>query len=165
MTVLIFHSLWRELTYLLTCGRCSLVSGTQSDTVFSWITLWGMIILSNWLSLHFGSCCLQHFCCKFRPKLASHYIYKLVKKWSIVHQTVQTTFSKLKVCLSSIKKQIILYSWQICPKYVQPTVCTIKNRHYSDVEQSTGNRQVAIKKMQSLDNWPLAASAVSVMHH
>ena len=28
MTVLIFHSLWRELTYLLTCGRCSLVSGT-----------------------------------------------------------------------------------------------------------------------------------------
>ena len=31
MTVSIPHSLWRELTYLLTCGRRSLVSGTQND--------------------------------------------------------------------------------------------------------------------------------------
>ena len=32
-------SLWRELTYLSTCGRQSLVSGTQHDIVVSWITL------------------------------------------------------------------------------------------------------------------------------
>ena len=35
VTVLILHSLWRELTDLLTCGRCSLVSGTQNDIVVS----------------------------------------------------------------------------------------------------------------------------------
>ena len=35
VTVSILHSLWRELTDLLTCGRCSLVSGTQNDTVVS----------------------------------------------------------------------------------------------------------------------------------
>ena len=34
-TVSILHSLRRELTYLLTCRRRSLVSGTQNDTVFS----------------------------------------------------------------------------------------------------------------------------------
>ena len=32
-TVLILHSIRRELTYLLTCGRRSLVSRTQSDIV------------------------------------------------------------------------------------------------------------------------------------
>ena len=35
MTVSILHSLWRELTYLLTCGRRSLVSGTQNVIVVS----------------------------------------------------------------------------------------------------------------------------------
>ena len=43
MTVSILHSLRRELTYLLTCGRRSLVSGTQNDIVVSWKTLWWMI--------------------------------------------------------------------------------------------------------------------------
>ena len=33
----------RELTYLLTCGRRSIVSRTQNDTVLSGITLTGMI--------------------------------------------------------------------------------------------------------------------------
>ena len=42
MTVSIFHSLRRELTCLLTCGRRSLVSGTQNEIVVSWMTLWGM---------------------------------------------------------------------------------------------------------------------------
>ena len=31
----ILHSLRSKLTYLLTCGRCSLVSGTQNDIVVS----------------------------------------------------------------------------------------------------------------------------------
>ena len=35
MTVSILESLRRELTYLLTCGRRSLVSGTQNDMVVS----------------------------------------------------------------------------------------------------------------------------------
>ena len=37
------HSLRRDLIYLLTCGRLSLVSGTQNDIVVSWSTLWVMI--------------------------------------------------------------------------------------------------------------------------
>ena len=59
---------------LLTCGRCSLVSGTQNEIAVSWITLWGMIKV-YWLdfSLYFRSCCLLRVCCKFGPKLASHY--------------------------------------------------------------------------------------------
>ena len=47
-TVSILHSVRREQTYLLTCGRRSLVSGTQNDIVVSWITLWRMIKVS-WL--------------------------------------------------------------------------------------------------------------------
>ena len=35
MTVSILHSLRRELMYLLTCGRRSLVSGTQNVIVVS----------------------------------------------------------------------------------------------------------------------------------
>ena len=78
MTVSILNSLRRELTYLLTCGRHSLVSGTQNDIVVS-----GMIkVYLLGVSLHFGSCCLLRFCRKFGPKLASH--YKPVKKRSIV---------------------------------------------------------------------------------
>ena len=38
-TVSILHSLPRELPYLLTCGRRSLVSGIQKDIVVSSITL------------------------------------------------------------------------------------------------------------------------------
>ena len=33
LTVSILHSLRKELTYLLTCGRLSLVFGTQNDIV------------------------------------------------------------------------------------------------------------------------------------
>ena len=33
------NSLRREFVYLLTCGRRSLVSGTQNEIVVSWITL------------------------------------------------------------------------------------------------------------------------------
>ena len=68
------HSLRREYFYLLTCGRQSLVSGTQNEIVVSWITLWGMMKV-YWLdfSLHFRSCCLLRICRKFGPKLASHY--------------------------------------------------------------------------------------------
>ena len=35
MTVSVLHSLRREMTYLLTCRRRSLVSGTQNDIVVS----------------------------------------------------------------------------------------------------------------------------------
>ena len=34
-SVSILHSLRRELPYLSTCGRCSLVSGIQNDIVVS----------------------------------------------------------------------------------------------------------------------------------
>ena len=52
-----------NIFYFLTCGRCTLVSGTQNDIVVSWIILWRMIKV-YWLdfSLHFGSCCLLRFC-------------------------------------------------------------------------------------------------------
>ena len=105
MTLSIRHSLRRELTCLSPCERRSLVSGTQNDIVGSWITMWVMIkVYCLAFSLHFGSCCLLHFCRKFGPKLASH--YKPVKKRSTVRRTVQTMFGELKVRLSSIKKWI-----------------------------------------------------------
>ena len=70
----VLHSLRRKFVYLLTCGRRSLVSGTQNEIVVSRITLWGMI-KEYWLdfNLHFRSCCLLRVCRKFGPKLASHY--------------------------------------------------------------------------------------------
>ena len=34
-TVSILHALQRELPYLLTCGKCSLVSGIQNDNYSS----------------------------------------------------------------------------------------------------------------------------------
>ena len=34
-SVSILHSLWRELPDMLTCGRCSLVSGIQNDIAVS----------------------------------------------------------------------------------------------------------------------------------
>ena len=55
MTVLLLHSLRRELLYLMTCGRRSLVSGIQNDIVFSGITLRGMIkVYSLDFILHFA---------------------------------------------------------------------------------------------------------------
>ena len=70
----VLHSLRREFVYLLTCGRCSLISETQNEIVVSWSTLWGMM-KAYWLdfSLHFWSCCLLRVCRKFGLKLASHY--------------------------------------------------------------------------------------------
>ena len=69
----VFHVLWREFVYLLTCGKCRRVSGTQNDIVVSWITLCGMIKV-YWLDDLTLAYILDHaVCCKFRPKLASHY--------------------------------------------------------------------------------------------
>ena len=127
MTVLILLSLRRKLTYFLTCGRRSLVSGTYNDKVVSWITLWGMIkVYGLDFSLHFGSCCLLRFCHKFGPKRASH--YKPVKKRSIVRRTVRTMFGELvKVRLSSIKKRIIVRR-TVWSMFGEVTVRSVKNR-------------------------------------
>ena len=35
MMASILHLLWRKITYMLTCGRHSLVSGTQNDIAVS----------------------------------------------------------------------------------------------------------------------------------
>ena len=76
MMVSLGTSLAAEGIYLLSCGRCSLVSGTQNDIVVSWITLWGMIKvywLDDLTSAYILSRRLLRFCRKFEPKLASHY--------------------------------------------------------------------------------------------
>ena len=104
MTVSIFHSIWSELTYLLTSGKRSTVFGTKNYIVVE-------LPCEGWLnyidfSLHFGSCCLLRFCCRFVPKLACH--YKPVKKRSVVRRIVRTKFGELKVRLSSIRKRIIV---------------------------------------------------------
>ena len=121
-------SLQREFLYLLTCGRRSLVSGTQNEIVVSWITLWGMIKV-YWLdfSLYFQSCCLLRVCCKFGPKLASPYkpvenevkFVKLsepcsqtntsIKKRIIVHWTVWSTFPQLRTGFS--RKRVRQKEW------------------------------------------------------
>ena len=83
MTVSLGSSFASEgFVYLLTCGRRSLVSGTQNEIVVSWMTLWGMIKV-YWLdfSLHFRSCCLLRVCRKFRPKLANIRPVKNGLKW------------------------------------------------------------------------------------
>ena len=129
MTVLLGSSLASEDFFnLLTCGKRSLVSGTQNEIVVSWITLWRMIKV-YWLdfSLHFWSCCLLCICRKFGPKLASHYkpvenevkFVELsepcsansnsIKKRIIVRRTVRSmfgeqTFAQLRTGL----KQILL---------------------------------------------------------
>ena len=102
----IADSLRRELTYLLTCGRHSLISGTQNDIVVSWIALWGMIKV-YWLdfSLHLGSGCLFAPLPQVQPRAG---ISQPVRKWSIVCQTVSTMFSEPKVCSSSVKKRSIV---------------------------------------------------------
>ena len=75
MTVLILHSLRRKSTYLLTCGRRSLVSDTQNDIAVNWITLWGMIKV-YWLdfNLHFGSWCLLRFFITGNPTITNYCI-------------------------------------------------------------------------------------------
>ena len=75
MTVLILHSLRRKSTFLLTCGRRSLVSDTQNDIVVSWITLWGMIKV-YWFhfNLHFGSWCLLRFFITGNPTITNYCI-------------------------------------------------------------------------------------------
>ena len=53
--MVLIHLLQKELTYLLTCGSQSPVTGIQNDIVLIWITLCGMIKV-YWLDfgLHFG---------------------------------------------------------------------------------------------------------------
>ena len=115
------------LTYLLICGRRSLVSGTKNDIVVSWITLWGMIKI-YWLDLTLAYildhavCCA--FCRKFGPKPPSH--YKLVRKRSIVRSTVRTMFGELKVRLSSIKKRSIVRR-NVRSMFDELTVRPVKN--------------------------------------
>ena len=58
MTVSILHSLRREFTCLLTCGRRSLVSENKNDLVVSWLTLWGMIKV-YWLDLTWPPECIN----------------------------------------------------------------------------------------------------------
>ena len=98
----VLHLLQRELVYLLTCGRRSLVSETQNEIVVSWITLWGVMKV-YWLdfSLHFGSCCLLRVCRKFGPKLASH--YKPVE-----NEVKLDRPNHIRQTKSSIKKRIIV---------------------------------------------------------
>ena len=113
---------------ILTCGRRSLVSGTQNDIVVSWITLWGMIkVYWHDLTLGYifdhGACCLLRFCHKFRPKLAS---INQLRNRSTVCQTVQTMFGELKVHLCSLKKQIIV-CWTVQSMFGELTVHPIKN--------------------------------------
>ena len=75
MTVLILHSFRRKSTFLLTCGRRSLVSDTQNDIVVSWIHLWGMIKV-YWLgfNLHFRSWCLLRFFIIGNPTITNYCI-------------------------------------------------------------------------------------------
>ena len=66
MTVSLLHSLWREQTYLLTCRRRNLFSGTQNGTqnniVVSWITLRGMIKVC-WLDMNLPYILDHAVCC------------------------------------------------------------------------------------------------------
>ena len=139
------HSLQRELTYLLTCGRHNLVSGTQNDIVVSWIALWGMIKV-YWLdfSLRFGSGCLLHVCRKFGPKLTSH---EPVRKWNIVCQTVWTRFSEPKLSSSSIKKWSIVCQ-TVWTRFSEPKLSS------SSIKKRSIVRQTVQSMFGELTVWP-----------
>ena len=137
MTVSLGTSLASEglFFYLLNCGRHSLVSGTQNDTVVSWITLWGMTKV-YWLdfSLHFGSCCLLRVCHKFGPNVhliisqlrtkhsslnCPNHVWQTkssIKKQVIVRRTVQSMFSQqtLRPVKNWLKGQ-----WRVCWRKVK----------------------------------------------
>ena len=90
--VSILHSLRRELTHLLTCGRLSLVSGTQNNTVVSGITLRGIYCILTLASI------LDHaFCCGSAASSGRrlHLIISLLRTKHI-RRTVRTMFSELK---------------------------------------------------------------------
>ena len=71
VTMSILHSLRGELTCLLTCGRRSLVSGTQNDTVVSSNTQWGWLKYTD-LTLAY---ILDHaICCASVASLGLHLI-------------------------------------------------------------------------------------------
>ena len=116
-----------RLTYLLTCWRRSLISGTHNDIVVSWITLWGMIKI-YWLDLTLAYILDHAVCCaffrKFGLKPASH--YEPVRKRSIVRPTVRTMFGELKVRLTSVKKRSIV-RWTVRSMFDELTVRPVKN--------------------------------------
>ena len=97
---------------VLTCGRRSLVSETQNEIVVSWITLWGMIKVSD-LTLAYifdhAVCCasaassgwsLHLITSQLRTKSSldcpNHvrWTKSSIKKRITVHWTVQSMFSK-----------------------------------------------------------------------
>ena len=113
---------------LLTCGRHSLVSGTQNEIVVSWITLWGMIKV-YWLVLSLAYIFDHAVCCasatssgwslhlitsQLRMKSSSsncpNHVQRTkssVKKWIIVHQIVwsmcaEQTFARLRTGFTEI---------------------------------------------------------------
>ena len=84
----------------------------------SWITLWGTIkVYQLDFSLHFRSCCLLRVCCKFGPKLASH--YKPVEKSLDCQNHIRQT-------KSSIKKRIIV-CWSVRSMFRWTNIRPVKN--------------------------------------
>ena len=107
MTVSLGSSLASDFLkfYLLTCGRHSLVSGTQNEIVVSWITLWGMIKV-YWLDLILA-CIFDHaVCCA----------------------SAASSGRSLHLITSQLRTKL---SWSNCPKYVRRTnIRPVKNGLY-----------------------------------
>jgi len=117
MTVSILYSLRRELTDLLTWARRCLVSGTENDTVVSWIILWWRIKV-YWLNLTLAYILYHAVCCASATN-SSRSLYLIISQLRTKY-SLSNCPNNARRTKSSIKKRIIVRGTQ-CPKYVRRT--------------------------------------------
>ena len=123
MTVSILHSLWREQTYLLTCRRHNLFSGTPNDTVVSWITLRGMIKV-YWLDLNLAYILDHAVCCASGTSLGRS-LHLIISQLRMKH-SLSNCLNHVRQTKSSVKKRIIVCQ-TVWSMFGEQTVCPVKN--------------------------------------
>ena len=122
MTVSILHSLWREFTYLLTCGRRSLVSGAHNDIVVRWITLWRTIKVYINLTL---TCILDHAVCSASAASSGRSLHLIISQLRTKHSSSNCP-NHVRRTKSTIKKRIIVRR-TVRSMFGEQTVRPIKN--------------------------------------
>ena len=124
MMVSILHWLQREITCLLTCGRCSLLSENQYDITVSWTTLWGMIKV-YWLDLTLIYI-LDHAVCCDSAASSGRSLHLIISQLRMKHSLLNCP-NHVQWSKSSIKKQIIV-CWTVWSIFDKQTVHPLKSR-------------------------------------
>ena len=133
MTVSALHSLRRELTCLLTCGRHSLVTGTQNDIVVSWITLRGMIKV-YWLDDLTLAYIFDHAVLCASAASWGRGLHLIISQFRTKHSSSNCPnyVRRTKTSKSSIKKRIIVRG-TVRSMFGEQKVRRIKNGHKRSV--------------------------------